>query len=77
MVSEFQFSLKLSQQKYLQYYAGEKSSVQVRSNEGLLIQFPASALKPWVTHHGVQGHFAIRFDKDNKLTSLKKLADLS
>jgi len=73
MDSEFHFSMNLSRQKYLQYYAGETISIQVQSDDGLMIRFPASALKPWVTHQGVSGKFIIRFDKNHKLIELKKL----
>ena len=73
MDSEFRFSMNLSRQKYLQYYAGETKSVQVQSDEGLMIRFPASALKPWVTHQGVSGTFIIKYDKNHKLIELKKV----
>lgn len=73
MDSEFRFSMNLSRQKYLHYYAGAATSIQVQSDEGLTIRFPASALKPWVTHQGVSGTFIIRFDQHHKLIELKKL----
>lgn len=73
MNSEFQFSLDISRQKYLNYYAGNATTVQVHTNQGLLIQFPASALKPWVTHQGIHGFFSISFDANNKLIELTQL----
>jgi len=75
MALEYHFSLDISRQEYLRYYTGAANSVQVRSVQGLLLQFPASALKSHVTHQGIQGHFAIRFDANNKLISVSKLAD--
>jgi len=74
MPSEHRFSLDISRQNYLNYYAGNASTVQVHTEQGLLIQFPASALKPWVTHQGIQGYYMISFDADNKLIELKKLS---
>ena len=71
--SAFRFSLDISRQKYLHYYAGKATSVQVQSVEGKLIRFPASALKSWVTHQGVSGNFIIVFDENHKLVELKKL----
>ena len=75
MASEHRFSLHISRQEYLRYYAGDAKSVQVRSFQGLLLQFPASALKSHVTHQGINGHFVIKFDGNNKLIELNKLAD--
>ena len=73
MASQFRFSMNISRQKYLHYYAGEATSIQVQTEDGLLVQFPASALKPWVTHQGVSGCFMIKFDKNYKLLELQKL----
>ena len=73
MNSEFHFSLNINRQEYLRYYAGEVASVQVRSVQGALIQFPASALKPWVTHTGIAGYFSITLGNDNKLIEITKL----
>ena len=73
MSSAFYFSLQLDRQEYLRYYAGDVNNVQVRSSQGLIIQFPASALKPYVTYHGIQGNFVIKFDDNNKLIALEKI----
>jgi hypothetical protein len=74
-MSEHYFSLQISRQEYLRYYAGDANSVQVRSIQGLLLQFPASALKNYITHQGINGYFVIKFDGDNKLIALNKIAD--
>jgi len=73
MYSQFRFFIELSNQEYLNYYAGGATSVQVKTEEGLTIQFPASALKPWITHNGIHGFFMIKFDKNHKLIELIKL----
>jgi len=75
-LTEFQFLLSLSHQEYLKYYSGDVHSVQVRTFEGLRIQFPASALKKWVTHDGIHGQFSIQFDNNNKLIALTQLKGL-
>lgn len=73
MSSQFRFFIELSDQEYLNYYAGDATSVQVKTEDGLIIQFPASALKPWITHNGIYGYFMIKFDKNHKLIELTKL----
>jgi len=73
MASEYRFFINISSQEYLQYYAGEATTIQVHTVDGVLIQFPASAVKPWVTHQGVNGCFVIKFDKNHKLIELKKI----
>ncbi len=73
MYSQFRFFIELTDQEYLNYYAGDATSVQVRTEDGLRIQFPASALKPWITHNGIHGYFMIKFDKNYKLIELTKL----
>lgn len=75
MSSEFHFSLDIDRQEYLRYYAGDVKSVQVRAIQGLLIQFPASALKPYVTYQGIQGNFVIKFDDNKKLIALEKITN--
>ena len=76
MALEHKFSLRISREKYLDYYEGNVASVQTYTDTGLLIQFPASALTPWVTHLGIRGYFVIKFDDNNKLISLDKYAEL-
>ena len=74
MSAEFTFSLIISNQEYQRYYSGDAKSVQVRSEQGLLIQFPASSLKPFVTHNGISGKFLIKMTNENKIISLKKIS---
>lgn len=72
MALEARFFLDISRARYLNYYTGDISTVQVRSDKGLWIQFPATALQPWVTHEGIKGNFIIKFDENNKLIDLQK-----
>lgn len=57
----------------LHYYGGRASAVQTRAVDGRIIQFPASALRPFVTSSGVQGTFKLIFDEKNHLVSMKKV----
>ncbi len=72
MKNEYRFYMQISREEYLQHYAGEASFIQFRSEDGKRIQFPASAIKPLITHQGINGYFLIKFDKNHKLVELKK-----
>ena len=71
--STYHFSLDISVDEYQRYYRGTAQNVIVRSREGLRVQFPASALRPFVSSNGVHGHFALSMDKNNKLVNLQRL----
>jgi len=68
--SEYHFSLQISQEQYLAYYRGEVKNVHVNMSDGSSMQFPASALRPFVTTEGVYGEFILRTDENNKLIEL-------
>jgi hypothetical protein len=70
---QFYFSLKISQQQYLQYYQGTANAVRVVSETGQKVQFPAVRLRPFLTHTGIHGRFCLTIDKDNHFTNLQKL----
>lgn len=67
------FSIVISREEYLKYYSGRAAAIQTHTNDGLIIEFPASALTPWITHSGIQGTFSITFDENNKLTEIKRI----
>lgn len=75
-MNELRFYLNLSPERYLRYYRGTAKSVSVVSTEGQRLQFPAERLRPFVTHEGVRGLFALQFDNSNRFVSLKRLGDL-
>jgi len=70
---QFYFSLQISQQQYLQYYQGTASAVQVISESGQKIKFPAIRLRPFLTQIGIHGRFCLTIDRDNRFTNLQKL----
>jgi hypothetical protein len=72
---EFHFRLNISAQDYLAYYQGAAREVVATSSEGLRVRFPASALRPFVTHEGIVGAFVLRVGADNKLHSLHRTGD--
>ncbi len=67
------FQLSLLSEKYLKYYKGHASSIQVWSLDNKRIRFPASAARQFLTHDGIHGLFEIRFDKNNKLIEIVKI----
>lgn len=70
-----QFHLHIGRDEYLKYYAGRASVVRTTTLNGISIEFPAINLMPWVTHAGISGTFEIRFDDNNKLKGIQKIAD--
>ena len=67
------FRLAISAEEYLAYYRGSAKAVVVRSDDNRTIRFPASALRDFVTHDGVFGHFEITFDENNKLIQIQSI----
>lgn len=75
-MNELRFYLDLSPERYLRYYRGTAKVVSVLSIEGKRLEFPAERLRPFVTHEGVRGLFALQFDANNRFVALRRLADL-
>ncbi len=70
----YRFSLQLNQQEFLRYYQGVVSSIQVMSHCGRRLQFPASRLRPFLTHKGISGTFVLTVDAENRFVGLKKIS---
>ncbi|KPK37920.1 MAG: hypothetical protein AMJ69_09910 [Gammaproteobacteria bacterium SG8_47] len=66
--------LELSPAQCLAYYRGVKQAVVARAEDGRTVRFPASELRRFVTPAGVHGSFELRYDDNNKLVSLRRLA---
>jgi len=67
------FSISLSPEKYLHYYRGSAKNIIVRAEDGRRIQFPASALQPFIKKDGVHGRFRLIFDHQNKLQKIEQV----
>lgn len=67
------FSLKINQQDYLRYYQGAASTIQVYTENGQRLRFPASRLRPFLTHTGISGCFQMTVSSDNRFLDLTKL----
>ncbi len=70
---EFEFTLHLTADEYLQFYEGVAKAIQVRSRCGKTIQFPAEKMREFVLQDGVHGTFIIQLDEQNKFLSIKQL----
>lgn len=71
--TRFTFSMHITAEEYERYYSGAVHNIIVKTHQGVRVQFPASAVRAFVTVGGVQGDFVIVMDSDNKLVSLKQL----
>jgi len=70
---QFTFRLQISQQQYLQYYQGTANAVQVVSECGKRLHFPAIRLRSFLTHDGIHGRFCLTIDSNNRFIDLQKL----
>ena len=67
--------LVISREEYLRWYQGSARAVVATARDGRTIRFPAEALRPYVTHTGVRGTFAVYFDDNHKLLRVEKLSE--
>jgi len=74
-VNKLRFGLSIQYDEYLRYYQGSASKVRLRADNGKIIVFPASCLKPFLLHAGIHGRFEITFDGNNRFVSLVRLDD--
>ncbi len=70
----FYFRLQIDHQQLLRYYQGTASQVQVNSECGRRLQFPAMRLRPFLTRNGISGRFQLTVDADNRFVQLKKIS---
>ena len=69
---KYYFSLKLSATEFLPYYQGTVKNVQVITNQGIKVEFPAMHLRKFITSSGIDGDFCLE-TKENKFLYLFKL----
>jgi hypothetical protein len=74
-MSEYRFHLSISAAEYLAYYQGTANKVVARLTNGQALQFPADALRPFVTHEGVWGEFVLSVNDQNKLQGLRRVEE--
>jgi len=71
--THFTFSMKLKADDYERYYRGTARNIIVMTHQGVSIQFPASAVRRFITKKGIRGDFVITMDENHKLINLQKL----
>lgn len=71
-MTEFEFTLHLSAEEYLQFYEGLANAIQVRSVCGKTIRFPADKMRDFVLKNGVHGTFIMQMDNKNKFLSVRR-----
>ncbi len=71
-ISEFIVPLSISAEAYQSLYRGDARQVFAHDTEGRKIQFPASSLRSFVTHEGIEGIFVIRVDENNRLIEIRR-----
>ena len=73
-MKRYEFRLDIPPEHYLDYYLGAAKHVVARCPDGLVLQFPASLLTPFVTPEGIHGRFALVCDDANRGARLSRLA---
>ncbi len=66
-------NLHIPPDEYQRLYAGEAKDVHARSIDGRSIRFPANILRPFVTHAGISGTFAIYFSDENRFVNIERI----
>lgn len=69
----FYFCLDISQDQFLRHYQGSVNMVQVLSECGQTLRFPAIRLRPLLTHSGIHGRFCLTVDANNRFINLQQL----
>ncbi|MGV6806383.1 MAG: DUF2835 domain-containing protein [bacterium] len=70
--STFILTLKIGAEEYQKLYAGQVRDVVARANNGQTVRFPASVLRPFVSHQGVYGTFELEVDGNLKLAGIRR-----
>ena len=68
-----QVKLAISSTEFSRYYRGQASNVLCKTLDGRTVQLPAAVLRPYLTHDGIYGNFAIEFSEQNKFISIDRL----
>jgi hypothetical protein len=72
-VSSIVVPLRISAEEFQRLYQGSVKEVNALSIDAKRVRFPAHILRPFVTHHGIVGTFAIHFDEQKRFKSIEKI----
>ena len=67
------FSIFISADEMRRYYSGSANTVMARTEDGIQVRFPVHLLRPYVTHSGVRGRFALQFDQNHQSTGFWRI----
>jgi hypothetical protein len=73
MSVKIRFYINISNEEFLKIYQGSANAVLVRAEDGRRIQIPANNFRQFVTAVGLQGHFEMVLDENNRLINLLKV----
>lgn len=65
--------LNIPAHEYQLLYEGVAKTVSARTLDGKSVRFPANILRPFVTHSGVKGTFAIHFSPEHRFERIEKI----
>lgn len=65
--------IKITPEEFKKLYEGSAKNANGIARDGRRIQFPATILRPFLTHNGIIGSFEIEFDHQMKFTSIRKI----
>ena len=65
--------LKIYPEEFQRLYEGVAKDVHARTADGRRVRFPANILRPYVTHLGITGTFAIYFNDENRFHRIEKI----
>jgi len=74
-VKRYEFHLRITPEKFVDYYRGEVRYVVARSTSGQNVQFPASLLQRFLRPQGIEGRFTLTCDEHNKCLGLERIED--
>ncbi len=67
------FRLGISRDAFMRYYQGRAHSVFVTALDGRSVSFPASLLRNFVNHDGIQGVFRLYYGRDGKVRRMERV----
>ncbi len=75
MPSPYRLHLRLGIPPHLiqHYYSGGAREIVATALDGRVVRFPANILRPFITHEGVYGEFALEFDVNHKFIAIHRL----
>ena len=75
MSAPYRLRLKLKIPPHLiqHYYSGGVREIVTTAVDGRVVRFPVNILRPFVTHEGVHGEFALEFDAQHKFIAIHRL----